>query len=712
MENTINISKKIFMMINEFKWDEIKNLIKIIDVNIKNINGLYLIYYGILFNKLDIIELILLNDPVIDYIDIEGKTILYIPIKMYYNDIFDKLVEYNKKIIGIDIINIQDSDKNTPLHYSIIYNNIYTIDKLLIAGANIIIKNINGNTPLHIAVNSKYDVIEKLLNSKMCVENPNFVNIQNKNGETPLHIACNFELINIVKLLIGKKADINIYDITHLTPLFYAITLNNFEIVKLLVENGADVNFQDINGNMPIMYAYKEKNEKIFNFIYNKFTKYNITNINGRTILHSILYDILEDIKIIDKFNIEGLLINTDLNLQDNNGNSCLHLIFQTSIYEKYRNILEKKKLNMFVINKYNQIPFDFIKNKDEIIDLIIKAYLYVLRENKTEWEFEYDKECSKPKLKNNRDLCYEDIKKIILEKKISIPVKLNRFRFTFDENIKNLSTYTGIILDILMGILYLHNKYKLDPFTSSITLNFFDNEIVKKHYQTIGYEYKFDFYNFEILWSYQSLLIPTNLKYQLLNENKYRFFIIPIGIEMSIGAHSNIIIIDNKLKEIERFEPIGSEHPFEFNYNPVELDRQLKYFLKDILKDYKYISPLEFLPKIGFQSIETSEHYQHKKIGDPNGFCAGWANWWADMRMTYPNIPREKLVIKLMKKIKSMNLSFKNLIRQHTNNITELRDEILKDIDLDINDWLNDNYTEEQIKTLIKKLESIISKL
>jgi hypothetical protein len=58
------------------------------------------------------------------------------------------------------------------------------------------------------------------------------------------------------------------------------------------------------------------------------------------------------------------------------------------------------------------------------------------------------------------------------------------------------------------------------------------------------------------------------------------------------------------------------------------------------------------------------------------------------------------------------MNISFKNLIRQHANNITKMRDEILEDIGLDINDWLNDNYNEQQIKSLIKKLESIISKI
>jgi hypothetical protein len=36
--------------------------------------------------------------------------------------------------------------------------------------------------------------------------------------------------------------------------------------------------------------------------------------------------------------------------------------------------------------------------------------------------------------------------------------------------------------------------------------------------------------------------------------------------------------------------------------------------------------------------------------IGDPNGFCALWCIWWADIRISNPNIPREKLVKILMK--------------------------------------------------------------
>jgi hypothetical protein len=705
-------NKKIFDNILEYKWTEILNNLKTIDINIRNTNGLYLIYYFILFNQYQYLQKILQLEPIIDYIDIEGKTILYTPIKLYYNNVIDKILEYNKKNIGINIIDIQDNDHNTPLHYSIMFNNIYALDKLLEYNANIMLRNNQGNTILHTSVHNKnyMIIIKKIFNTKFYIENNNIINNQNNFGETILHIACNLELIDLIKYLLDNNANVNIYDNTQLTPIFYAITLGNYDIVELLLSK-ADINIQDINGNVPIIYSFQEKNEKIYNILLNKFTNYNAINLNGRTILHNILYDIIDDKSILNKFNIIKLIENTDLNYQDNIGNSCLHLLCMTNIWKNYKSILEKKKLNMFILNKYNETPYSYIKNKDDIMDTLIQSYMYILRKTTKKWINQTDKDCVKPKMKNNKDLCYDDIKNIILTQNISIPNKENKFKFIKDVNTnKTISTYTGIILDIFIGFIYLQQKYK-DILNSSITLNFYNNDNVKKHYELIGYEDKFDFYNFEILWSYQQLLIPSELKV-LLQNNKKRFFIIPLGIELSIGAHSNIIIIDYELKDIERFEPIGSDYPFGFNYNPNELDNQLKYFFKENIESFIYYKPSDYLPKISFQSFETSEHMKQKKIGDPNGFCAGWSNWWIDMRLTYHNISRNKLVNKLIKKIKSLNIPFKTIVREHTNNITKLRDDILKSIDLDIDDWLNDNYDEQHIKKLIKKLESIIIKL
>ena len=46
--------------------------------------------------------------------------------------------------------------------------------------------------------------------------------------------------------------------------------------------------------------------------------------------------------------------------------------------------------------------------------------------------------------------------------------------------------------------------------------------------------------------------------------------------------------------------------------------------------------------------------------------------------------------------------LDLKNLIRNYAENIIKIRDEILNQANLDINDWLNDEITKEQVDKVI----------
>jgi len=116
-------------------------------------------------------------------------------------------------------------------------------------------------------------------------------------------------------------------------------------------------------------------------------------------------------------------------------------------------------------------------------------------------------------------------------------------------------------------------------------------------------------------------------------------------------------------------------------------------------------------MPKIGFQHLDIVEH-KHKKIGDPGGFCALWSIWYCDMRITYPSIPRDKLIKKIIKTVKAKNISFKNLIRNYSINIINLRDSLFKGLNITINDWINDQYTEKQLIDIITKITDIISGL
>jgi len=233
-------------------------------------------------------------------------------------------------------------------------------------------------------------------------------------------------------------------------------------------------------------------------------------------------------------------------------------------------------------------------------------------------------------------------------------------------------------------------------------------NKDLEVHYKKMGnnYIYKMDFLNIEIIWSYQKIFYPTYFdeKIKKLLDNKY--IVIPIGIEMSSGHHANILFWDIQNNTIERFEPNGSIPPVDLNYNPNELDDILETKFRNFNKEIKYIRPSEYLPPIGFQAFEVNETPLCKRIGDPNGFCAIWCTWWVYQRMININktIDLKKFVNVIISKVKFDNIHFKTLIRNFSQKVVSIRDKVLKENNIDINDWIVSNYNE----TILNNVEKI----
>ena len=217
-----------------------------------------------------------------------------------------------------------------------------------------------------------------------------------------------------------------------------------------------------------------------------------------------------------------------------------------------------------------------------------------------------------------------------------------------------------------------------------------------------------------------QSLYIPNSknndlirLFTSIIHNKKIRFLIIPIGIEQLVNnnnlSHANYLIFDFELMEVERFEPHGSTVPYGLNYNPSLLDDILEARFRGIDEKIKYIKPKDYLPKVGFQFMDAYED-KKKKIGDPSGFCALWSIWYVDMRLTYKELDRKSLVKLLLKSIRNQNVSYKNMIRNYSQNIIQIRDKVLQKSNMDINDWLNDEYNDDQINSFVRILVNEIT--
>jgi hypothetical protein len=240
-------------------------------------------------------------------------------------------------------------------------------------------------------------------------------------------------------------------------------------------------------------------------------------------------------------------------------------------------------------------------------------------------------------------------------------------------------------------------------------------NKSLEDYYQklSLDYPYKLDFSNIEIMWCYQKIFFPSffdDIIKKKYNDSKY--IVIPIGIITSIGTHANILFWNIKNKTIERFEPNGSNFPNRLNYNPTLLDSLLENKFKQIDENIIYYPPYKFLPNISFQKIESLE-IKKCKIGDPNGFCGVWCIWWIYQRML--NIDNDKLTIEniaenLIKYIKFDNISFKNVIRNFSKKITDIRDSYFKKYQIDINDWILGNYDENILNYLEKDIFNMIN--
>ena len=756
-------TKILFNLIKNNKYEEFKKVItndKLIDINFKDENGNYLIAYAIIKNNIDIVETMIKKEFRVDITDQEGRSLLYLPIKYGYNEIIDLLIKYDKHNTGIPIVDFKDKFTNIPLHYAIFFKNSSAIETLLHANSNPNTTDENGNNSLHLAIYS-----QNFLICKKIIEKDVNINSKTSIGETALHIACNFQLFDIIKLLIENGIDIDAQDYNNeITALVYSVNLNDNHTSKYLLHYGANPNIQDFMGNTVAHYSIIEENYEILNELVNPEKikikpNFNIYNINSELPIHLLL---TKTTSLTDGI-LEKLIDKSNLNFQNSSGNTPLHLICKKNIWNEYSDILIKKKMNIFIKNHKGEMPIDYIAKTEinKFIDLITKSYLYILRNYSFVWNEDWENMCNKELFYNSltddeikilskyyhnidkeidKEICYKIINNKIttnykhkitnkITNKItedskgqnnnmncdnsSYPQKKNRKCVNLNMNSKiEFCSFTGITLDILIGLIYLLNKYSFA--CSTLTSNFITNTDLCNYFSSIGFKPNThcEFLNFEIVWVYKKLFFSDNFANNFnkcINNMKIRFVVVPLGIELEEGSHANYLIFDKKTYEIERFEPYGYGTPYKFNYDSKLLDNILTFKFSEINENIKYINPAKFLPKIGFQYLDVYES-KTKNIGDPGGFCALWSIWYTEMRLKYPDIERKTLVNKLFKEIKLMNVSFKNLIRNYSINITNLRDELFKQSNITINDWLNEQYTQEQYSQIIENIKKLLS--
>ena len=755
--------KDLFSLIKKQKYNEIIKKIKSktdeINFNFKFENESYFLEYVIESKNLNLIKEVLKKNISIDIIDSNGNSILYNLIKFDSKnslDIIKLLLEKNQKeeTYGINLIDKQDIHGRTCFFYCVLFNNNSALDliinyhtktknKLELSDLENI-KDKNGDNILSYCFKTdRIKFMNKILNIDY-----NFKSETNNNGENILHLSIlTFSISNIeyiLKLDKSKKIEIDYSQKTYddgFTPLQLLISkLDRFPKDKTsaiinYISPKSNIFEQDNNGNnilhqcisemdmINLQYFIKEVIKKIENesvIVDGNF--FNFTNIYGYTPLHLLVESIRNENSNSDIIikNIKLLIENTEVNLQNIYGDSIIHQLLKKNLFIQYSKYLENKEINIFIENKKNITPFELIKNYKSdsnviIMDTVYKSYFNTLKKlnkHKNESAYNFKKldkweiECSQSKLPF--EVCLKNIKEIIFSKNNNRSIPKERvIKYDFDSGIAiNNCFFTGYQIDTLFGLLLLKEKFDVKLIMGyPLTLN---NEL-ESLYSDLGLDYihEFNFNNIMIYWVYQKIIFTQNFDDKLKEyyENKDTV-IIPIGIEISNGAHTNILFCDFKNNVVERFEPNGSNAPINFNYNSNLLDKILQNKFQSINTNIRYLPPKEFLPNIGFSIIENIDS-PCKNIGDPNGFCSVWCIWYCYQKLSEKeNLDSKEMVKYLIKVLKLQNKNFKTVIRNFSKNISSLRDRFLSKYNMDINDWISYNYTED---ILIKMEKDIV---
>lgn len=735
MNNAIK-NKEIF---NIVKNNDEKNLEKFIynninfNYNITNNGNVYLINYCIILNRLNILKILLKTNISLDVIDDDGHSILYNPIKYDYLDIINLLLENDNKI-GISICSIIDNYKLVALHYAIQFNQIKIFD-LLFEKTNILLLDKNENNFLQFAVQNK-QINDYFIKKLLPFTNINYQNIK---GETSLHIACYNNNEEILNLLLDSNQNINLNiqdNDLHCTLLHYACFHNNINIVKRLIDLGADVNIQDINGETIFHYCIKFKKYNILQYLLTDVKINNIININQYNIklnypLHEIFSSVNTNYTLYDKFNIYiNLLINkTNLNFQNKYGNSCLHELCKYGIWKQYINILKTKKLNILLKNNDGKTPCDYIQESDKelFINLIADSYINILKKkinkinklNKLKdkdinWINKFDFKCLDNEIKCKKIIINEINNNII---KSTIPLYKTEKYTLFDfiskycinyENV-SITTFIGLSLDILCGLKYLEiqNRNKDNIIKIAYNLEHFDNSLCNfynKNNLEIYNTFECFLESYFIIWYNPFLQVNPNIKDMF--KNNARFIIIYLSLldPKIFNKHANVLIYDKKTNEVERFDPYGLNLSIPFNYT--ELDKRLIQYFSKIDSNIKYISPKDYLSEVSLQRLDTEENQIF--IGDPNGFCVSWCIWYTNLRINNPNINRSKIIRYIVDIFNQKQIKYKNLIRNFSYNITNIRDKILNKLNINLNDYYNEEINENKFIDILNELNKL----
>lgn len=242
--------------------------------------------------------------------------------------------------------------------------------KILLEKNNKIVnlKDSNNNTPLHIAADGGYKEIAELL-----VENGAEINAKNVYGHTPLHLAVFSNQENMVSFMIAKRAKIDIKNAFSLTPLqLVAQQTGNVEIAKLLIHNGADINIKNDFGEPPITSAAWMGFREFVNLLIDKGAEIPKTGRKNRDmVMFAASEGLVKLFKLLDE-------MDANMEIMNSNGGTLLHSACSGGSQEITK-LLIAKGFDLNIRDRYGWTPLHYASHKGH------KVIIEILLDNKAD---------------------------------------------------------------------------------------------------------------------------------------------------------------------------------------------------------------------------------------------------------------------------------------------------------------------------------------
>jgi ankyrin repeat protein len=688
---------KIEVLINSKKWDDI---VKNYDINKPLYNNNYLIHYAGYNNDAKLFNKLIKKKVNILKKNIDGNTIAHICYKFGYIDLLKKVIKYNPNVIST-----QNTKGNTILHLIInrepnydLFDNIITKYKKDVKKAvnttNIYKMTILIMLLFDVKNGIKYDLIEKILeldpDMTIPIEAP------------PLILATKLDNFKLVKLFVNHrscndKSCVNVISKSNTTPLLEAIMNNNLEIVKYLLDSGANYNYYDDMGNLFVFFVALRlaKSEIILLLL-----KYDIDmNFKNKYLDAPGHYVFMSQPK---KFSLDikkKVLEKSCLLHQNTNGNTILHYIFKYHNWKDYKNILEHKKMDIFITNKNKKSVCEMSSKNSKFLDTVVKSYLRHSDVKKSKHE----------------------IKTIILKAKQSYPSKddssvTTRSQINLNFTTKKYASYNKSnagSMDNYVYMVYILDKYNNLTIPHYKTTDFqlptktnnghVLHRMVKRVVDNID-----QLYFATIIWKNKSTyFVPNNFKKafeQARKNNDYVF--IRLSIVLNKFNHANILLYDKSMNTMERFDPYGA-----ISQKKEEM-KSFDKMLKKLFPGIKYLKPCDYMNMHSFQSISDETNIYNLKTGDLFGYCLAWCFWYIELRLSNELVDQKQLVDKSIKKITNADLTFKEFIRNYANALVDYKTDLLLRAGIDKKKVYNRYFKKDELEKIYKLLKIKYKKL